>query len=137
MFLSGMGAWNGIARSKDLRNWTYGRGTGQGWHSGAMCRPGWADGTIGPYNAWLAAHAPPKFTLNADPANLPIWDGNSNDPDICCGDSKHEFSPSFVVYGVSSQGRTFLNKQNQTLGSGFNAIGRYDGTLQEFLSSYF
>ena len=104
--VTGMGAWNGVVRSWNLVNWTYGRNTGEGWHSGAVNRPGYGDGRLGPYNAWLSDNVPDYLRVNLDRENLPLWDGNNNDPDVCCGDSKHEFSPAYIVYGVSSQGAT-------------------------------
>lgn len=106
--MTGMGAWNGVVRSWNLVNWTYGRNTGEGWHSGAVNRPGYGDGRLGPYNAWLSDNVPDYLRVNLDRENLPLWDGNNNDPDVCCGDSKHEFSPAYIVYGVSSQGATLV-----------------------------
>lgn len=160
--VSGMGpTWNGIARSKDLVSWTYGRGTCQmGQHGqpppkvpgchpeksggccGALNRPAPGSLTIGPLNAWFAANVPPKFKLNADPLNQPIWNGDNNDPDVCCqaADGKEE-AISYIVYGVSSQGRSFVNASvrppGKTLGMGVNNIGVYNGTLTQFMSSYF
>ena len=112
--VSGMGCcWNGIARSKDLVSWKYGDGTctqgqpGPGCKKGACCgavnRPGPSDMKIGPYNAWFAANVPPAFKLNADPLNLPIWNGDNNDPDVCCQAPDGKEEPiSYIVYGSSS-----------------------------------
>jgi hypothetical protein len=45
------------------------------------------------------------FKLNADPLNQPIWNGDNNDPDVCCQAPDGKEEPiSYIVYGVSSQG---------------------------------
>eukprot|EP01043_Picozoa_sp_COSAG02_P055965 COSAG02_NODE_6567_length_3490_cov_2.565320_1_plen_357_part_00 len=152
--VSGMGCcWNGIVRSRDLVEWKYGKGTctegksGPGCKPGKACcgavnRPGPGDLTIGPLNAWFAANAPEDFKINADPLNQPIWNGDNNDPDICCqGPNGTEEAVSYIVYGVSSQGRRYVNASvrppGKTLGASLNNVGVYNGTLTEFLSSYF
>ena len=153
--VSGMGCcWNGIARSRDLVAWTYGRGTctqgkpdGQpGCKKDACCgavnRPGKDDMTLGPYNTWLNANLPAGFKLNADPLNLPIWNSDNNDPDVCCqGPDGTEEPVAYIVYGSSSQGRRFVNASvrppGQTLGTQTNNIGVFNGTLTQLLSSYF
>ena len=172
--ISGMGCcWNGIARSRDLVAWTYGRGTctqGQpgpgcpergGACCGAVNRPAPGDLTIGPLNAWFASNAPPvcvlytlsvsyetrrfaktglgqkrgdreerielsessvclilshrcvcrrrlstgwskqDFKLNADPLNQPIWNGDNNDPDVCC---QVQFSQLLHFYRCACRG---------------------------------
>ena len=73
--VTGMGIWNGIARSRDLRNWTYGLGTGGGdvgdwWLSGGMVRPTAEDGQLGPYNRWLADNTPAYWDALVAPANM-------------------------------------------------------------------
>lgn len=65
---------------------------------------------LGPYNKWLNANLPTNFKLNADPLNLPIWNGDNNDPDVCCqGPGGTEEPLAYIVYGSSSQGRSFVN----------------------------
>jgi hypothetical protein len=48
---------------------------------------------------------------------------------------------SYIVYGSSSQGRQFVNASvrplGKTLGVSTNNIGVFNGTLTQFLSSYF
>ena len=83
--VTGMGIWNGIVRSRDLRNWTYGAGTGGGgvgdwWLSGGMIRPTANDGTLGPYNKWLSSNTPSYWPDLVAPANMQQWDGHSSDP---------------------------------------------------------
>ena len=73
--VTGMGIWNGIARSRDLRNWTYCLGTGGGdvgdwWLSGGMVRPTAEDGQLGPYNRWLADNTPAYWDALVPPANM-------------------------------------------------------------------
>ena len=71
------------------------------------------------YNAWFAANVPPQFKLNADPLNLPVWNGDNNvrlqssseavpsadeglaivpcccqDPDVCCQGPDGKEEPS-------------------------------------------
>ena len=87
------------------------------------------------------------------------------DPDVCCQgpDGKEEPSKcprslyvhltfsrslkdaacavSYIVYGSSSQGRQFVNASvrppGKTLGVCTNNLGVFNGTLTQFLSSYF
>lgn len=150
--------WNGIARSLDLKNWTYGRGTctfsgvppeGPGTCTasasaccGALNRPGPSDGVLGPFNDWLKVNQPQEFKLNIDPLNLPIWNNDNNDPDVCCqAAGGKEENVSYIVYGSSSQGRQYVNASvrppGKTLGTGMNIIGVFNGTLTQFLSGYF
>ena len=171
--VTGMGIWNGIARSRNLQNWTYGRGTGGGgvptlanlslclavslslcvclcrclclccecissgqvgdwWLSGGLVRPTAKDGQLGPFNQWLAANVPSYWDDLVAPRNLQQWDGHSSDPDVCCDDDPSA-SPSYIVWGVSNQG----GSSNSSEASCFNNVGQYDGTLTQFLSSYF
>ncbi len=135
--VTGMGIWNGIVRSRNLQNWTYGRGTGGGgvgdwWLSGGLVRPTANDGKLGPFNQWLASNLPAYWDDLVMPTNMQQWDGHSSDPDVCCDDDPSA-SPSYIVWGVSNQG----GSSNSSEASCFNNIGQYDGTLTQFLSSYF
>ena len=171
--VTGMGAYTGVVRSKDLVSWTYGSGTFNGSFSttevccGGMARPSPADGKISPLNAWLSdpANQPDFYHSVFSPTNLSVWgarpatavwaasvterarvclaDHFASDADVCCDDAP-DSKPSYMVWGACDQGIGYKDKNGVVVanaggsnGGGGNVLAVFDGTLTEFLASYF
>lgn len=65
-------------------------------------------------------------------ANMSRWNYGVTDPDFCCSDGK---SPSYMLHTASQQGKPHDAPPGKT--TEFAALVRYNGTLNEWLRSYF
>eukprot|EP01052_Picozoa_sp_SAG31_P044342 SAG31_NODE_7694_length_1615_cov_1.551451_2_plen_422_part_01 len=100
---------------------------------------------VGHLNEWLtkSANQPDFFGEVFSPQNLSIWDHFASDADVCCDDAP-DSRPSYMVWGACDQGIQYKNAQGVAVanaggsnGGGANVLAVYDGTLTEFLGSYF
>ena len=119
-----------LCRSTDL-------GATDPWNCTVMVKPTGHGGAAGPYDGAVAPYVNfAKDAARKDFAvmqkNVSAWDWDRNDADVCCTGGS---SPSFIVWGASSQG----GKDDLPPGSPSctNAIGRANMTLVAMLQAFF
>merc|ERR1712070_749113 len=92
------------------------------------------DAKVSPFytNRWSTLDAVSKAHHMAHLQNMSAWDWGHSDFDWCCDDNK---APTYLLYMVTSQGmpKTFDRKKADW----FQAIGRHNGTILDWLRSYF
>ena len=64
--------------------------------------------------------------------NMSRWNYGVTDPDFCCSDGK---APSYMLHTASQQGKPHDAPPGKT--TQFAALARFNGTLNEWLRSYF
>ena len=64
--------------------------------------------------------------------NISKWNWGSTDPDFCCSDGK---APSYLLHTMSQQGMPSSQKNKKA--TQFASIERFNGTLNEWMRSYF
>ena len=82
-------------------------------------------------DVWALESAADAATMGAFLANLSSWNYGFTDPDFCCSDGA---APSYLLHTVSQQGRPH-NATGKTYQ--FSGMETYNGTLNEWLRSYF
>lgn len=80
---------------------------------------------------WARETAENEAYIAAYLANISAWNWGFTDPDFCCADGS---SPSYMLHSVSQQGMPH-NVTGRT--TGFAGMETYNGTLNEWLRSYF
>jgi hypothetical protein len=119
-----------LCRSADL-------GVADPWDCTTMIKPtgrggaaGPGDGAVSPFAGFAKDAARKDFPVMSK--DVPAWDWNSNDADVCCSGGS---SPSYIVWGASTQGA----KSRLPAGSPscVNAIGVANMTLPEQLQAFF
>ena len=119
-----------LCRSKDL-------GHTDPWVCSIMVNPtdrggaaGPGDGAVAPYAGFAKDAVRKDFPVMAH--DVPGWDWNSNDADVCCTGGS---SPSFIIWGASTQGaRSHLPAGSPSC---TNAVGVANMTLVQLLESFF
>jgi hypothetical protein len=82
-------------------------------------------------DAWALATPKDYAEIDAFVGNISAWNYGFTDPDFCCSDGK---SPSYLLHTVSQQGM-FHNLSGKAYN--FAGIETYNGTLNQWLRSYF
>jgi hypothetical protein len=80
---------------------------------------------------WARETAENVAVINAFLANISKWNWGFTDPDFCCADGS---SPSYMLHSVSQQGMPHNITGKVTA---FSGMETYNGTLNEWLRSYF
>ena len=138
--LHGQGDFIGLHRSTDLAHW-------EASAASPLIVPSSGDGaiidladfpkTVDESGAWYARKG--ENTTREVLSNLPDWDWNSNDPDLCCdswpGGGAEAVRTSYFVFGSSTQGHPM--KGGLTGPDCFQTIAIVNGTLDDVLASFF
>ena len=88
------------------------------------------DGAVAPFAGFAKDAVRKDFAVMEK--DVPAWDWNSNDADVCCTGGS---SPSYLIWGASTQG----GKSHLPPGSpsSTNAIGMANMTLEAMLGAFF
>ena len=92
------------------------------------------DAVIGPFYTarWAELSAPQLAQTHAFLGNVSSWSWGHSDFDWCCDDGK---APSYLLYMVTQQGCP--KDWNRKDGSWFQAMGRVNTSIVDWLRSYF
>merc|ERR1719265_1920026 len=89
------------------------------------------DGKVGPFfkERWSAEKDPVPYAFLT---NVSAWEWGHSDFDWCCDDNA---APAYALYMVTQQGHP--TGWDVKKGSWFEAMVRYNGTILQWLRSYF